>query len=103
MADKPASADATTSTGEAASAASAAGAGVDVDDTYIDGFWLTPTAYGVTLTLLCSQPQSDGTNASPKAVGRLRMGHQVALELAQVITKNITVGVVSDQSRGVVQ
>lgn len=64
-----------------------------VPDIYADGFNITVGPYGVTIDLSLSEPElppnRPGTEPVARHVGRLRLSPQLALVLADYLTRNM--------------
>ncbi len=65
-------------------------------DEFADYFWLTTTPYGCTLTVYRTMPAEGEAEPKRELVGRLRMGHQLAVELRDLIAKNVHVAVIPE-------
>ena len=61
----------------------------DEPDIYADGFFLTVTPYGCTLTLYRTAPIQEDALAGRHVVGCVRLGHLTAQELGVVIAQNV--------------
>jgi hypothetical protein len=62
-----------------------------VPDLYCDEFWFSHHAMGTTITLINLIPSVPGTQGRSKGriVGRVRLSHQLALDLAKVVTEQL--------------
>ena len=62
----------------------------DLPDLYTDGYALGVGPFGITLTLLASQPPAEeGVSAENTPVARLRMSKEFAKELAAALNKGV--------------
>jgi hypothetical protein len=73
----------------------------DFPDLYTDGYALGVGPYGITLTLLASQPPpAEGVSAVNTPVARLRMSREFAKELAAALNKGVQTQAIRGQQRG---
>jgi hypothetical protein len=73
----------------------------DFPDFYTDGYALGVGPYGITLTLLASQPPAEeGLSAVNTPVARLRMSKEFARELAAALNKGVQTQAIRGRQTG---